>query len=74
MTISFPPKMSFIQFESGRDKDRVREELREARNTLLKQVIALHPKTVFAVGTFIYVVKTNVYHTGRGKVKDARRS
>lgn len=31
-------KMSFIQFESGREKDKLREELRAARNDLLKQV------------------------------------
>lgn len=30
--------MSFIQFESGREKDRAREELRAARNELLKLV------------------------------------
>lgn len=31
-------KMSFIEFESGREKDKMRQELREARNDLLKQV------------------------------------
>lgn len=32
--------MSFIEFESGREKDRMREELRQARNDLLKKVSA----------------------------------
>lgn len=36
--VVFITKMSFIQFESGREKDKMREELREARNDLLKQV------------------------------------
>lgn len=34
--------MSFIQFESGREKEKARQELREARAELLQQVRYLH--------------------------------
>lgn len=39
--------MSFIQFESGREKDKMREELREARNDLLKQVSGSVVRVIF---------------------------
>lgn len=34
----FRSRMSFINFESGREKEKIREELREAREKLLAKV------------------------------------